>query len=73
MIPLIPFFFLPVTTSIWVSLVIAALTLFVVGFYKARTTVGSPGKSGVEMAVIGVVSALVGYLVGLVLRVPAGP
>ena len=73
LIPLIPFFFLPVTTSIWLSLVIAALTLFVVGFYKARTTVGSPGKSGVEMAVIGVVSALVGYLVGLVLRVPAGP
>ncbi len=73
LIPLIPFFFLPVSTSIWVSLVIAALTLFVVGVYKARSTVGSPGKSGLEMAVIGIVSALVGYLVGLILRVPAGP
>ena len=73
LIPLIPFFFLPVSTSIRVSLVIAALTLFVVGVYKARSTVGSPGKSGLEMAVIGIVSALVGYLVGLILRVPAGP
>lgn len=72
LIPLIPFFLLPVSTSIWVSLGIAALTLFVVGAYKARTTVGSPGKSGLEMAVIGIVSALVGYLVGFLLKVPAG-
>jgi VIT1/CCC1 family predicted Fe2+/Mn2+ transporter len=72
LIPLVPFFFLPVGTSIWVSLVIAALTLFVVGAYKALTTVGSPGKSGLEMAVIGIVSALVGYLVGLVLKVQGG-
>lgn len=72
LIPLVPFFFLPVSASIWVSLTISALTLFILGVYKARTTVGSPGKSGLEMAVIGIVSALVGYLVGLVLRVPAG-
>ena len=71
LIPLIPFIFLPVNTSIWVSLATAALTLFVVGAYKARTTVGHPGKSGLEMAAIGIVSALVGYLVGLILRVPA--
>jgi VIT1/CCC1 family predicted Fe2+/Mn2+ transporter len=44
--------------------------LFAVGFYKARTTVGHPGKSGLEMVVIGIVSALVGYLVGLLLKVP---
>lgn len=72
LIPLVPFFFLPVSNSIWVSLTISALTLFILGVYKAHTTVGSPGKSGLEMAVIGIVSALVGYLVGLVLRVPAG-
>lgn len=71
LIPLIPFLFLPVITSIWVSLVISTLTLFIVGFYKARTTVGHPGKSGLEMAVIGILSALVGYLVGLLLKIPA--
>ena len=73
LIPLIPFLFLDVKTSIWVSLIVSSLTLFVVGAYKARTTVGHPGKSGFEMAVIGILSALVGYLVGLILRVPAAP
>ncbi len=72
-IPLIPFPFLDVKTSIWVSLLISSVTLFLVGVYKARTTVGHPGKSGFEMAVIGIVSALVGYLVGLILKVPAAP
>jgi VIT1/CCC1 family predicted Fe2+/Mn2+ transporter len=71
LIPLIPFPFLDVKTSIWVSLAISAATLFVVGVYKARTTVGHAGKSGFEMAAIGIISALVGYLVGLILKVPA--
>lgn len=73
LIPLIPFLLLDVRTSIWVSLCISALTLFIVGFYKAHTTVGHPGKSGLEMAIIGTVSALVGYLVGIMLKVPATP
>ena len=73
LIPLLPFLFLPTNTSIWVSLVISALTLFVVGAYKARVTIGKPGKSGLEMAVIGTVSALVGYAVGFLLKVPPTP
>jgi len=52
-------------------LVISAITLFIVGVYKARTTVGHAGKSGFEMAAIGIVSALVGYVVGLVLKIPS--
>jgi predicted membrane protein (TIGR00267 family) len=36
LIPLVPFFFLPVNTSMVVSVVVAALVLFVVGAYKAR-------------------------------------
>ena len=73
LIPLAPFLFLPTGPSIWVSLGISALTLFIVGAYKARVTIGKPGKSGLEMAVIGTVSALVGYLVGVLLKVPATP
>jgi VIT1/CCC1 family predicted Fe2+/Mn2+ transporter len=73
LIPLVPFAMLPVTTSIWVSIVVTALVLFAVGAYKARTTVGRPWKSGLEMAVIGTVSALVGYAVGLLLKVPTVP
>jgi VIT1/CCC1 family predicted Fe2+/Mn2+ transporter len=64
---------LPVQYSMWVSIVLAAAALFAVGAYKARLTVGVPGKSGLEMAVIGTLSALVGYLVGVLLKVPNAP
>ncbi|MEW5872718.1 MAG: VIT1/CCC1 transporter family protein [Chloroflexota bacterium] len=73
LIPLVPFAFLPVGLSMWVSIVITALVLFGVGAYKARVTVGSPGKSGLEMAVIGTASALVGYAVGALLKLPTTP
>jgi VIT1/CCC1 family predicted Fe2+/Mn2+ transporter len=71
LIPLSPFLILPVVPAMVASMVIAALTLFAVGAYKARRTVGRPGRSGLEMALIGTASALVGYLVGLVFKVPA--
>ncbi len=70
LVPLSPFLFLPVTTGIWTSIVLSALVLFVVGAYKARVTIGHPGKSGLEMALIGTASALVGYAVGALLKVP---
>jgi len=69
LIPIIPFFFLPISTSMVVSTLVTALVLFFVGVYKAKIYVGNPGKSGLEMAIIGTVSALVGYLVGLLLRI----
>jgi vacuolar iron transporter family protein len=72
LIPLVPFMFLPVTTSMWTSVLLTAAVLFGVGAYKARVMVGHPGKSGLEMAVIGTLSAMVGYAVGVILRVPAG-
>lgn len=73
LIPLIPFAFLPVGSSMWVSVLITALVLFTVGAYKARMTVGHPGRGGLEMAVIGTVSALVGYVVGALLKIPTTP
>ncbi len=72
-IPLFPFFFWTVKLSIVFSILIAALTLFLVGVYKARVTVGKPFRSGLEMAVIGTVSALAGYAVGLIFKVPSVP
>jgi predicted membrane protein (TIGR00267 family) len=73
LIPILPFAVLQVATSMWVSILAATVVLFAVGVYKARKTVGHPGKSGVEMAVIGTLSALVGYVVGLLLKVPVSP
>jgi VIT1/CCC1 family predicted Fe2+/Mn2+ transporter len=70
LIPLVPFMFLSVKMGILVSILVSALVLFLVGAYKARVMVGHPGKSGLEMAVIGTVSALVGYVIGLLLKIP---
>lgn len=64
LIPLFPFIFLSLNTAILFSMSVSAVTLFAVGFYKAKTMVGHPGKSGLEMAIIGIASALVGYAVG---------
>jgi vacuolar iron transporter family protein len=72
LIPLSPFFFIPVNLGIWTSIIVSALVLFLLGVYKARVTIGHPGKSGAELALIGTVSALVGYAVGLIFRVTGG-
>jgi VIT1/CCC1 family predicted Fe2+/Mn2+ transporter len=73
LIPLIPFMFFDIATSMWTSVILTALVLFGVGFYKARVTVGHPARSGLEMALIGTLSALVGYAVGALLKVPPTP
>jgi len=73
LIPLAPFVFLPVDPGMVVAVVVTALVLFGVGAYKARTMVGHPAKSGLEMAVIGTLSALAGYAVGALFKVPGTP
>ncbi len=65
LIPLLPYFFLSVRDGIITSVLISAAALFVVGAMKAKLTIGNWGKSGLEMTVIGMVSALAGYFVGL--------
>jgi len=72
-VPLAPFMIWSVSISMWLSVLVTALVLFAIGAYKARVTVGKPLKSGIEMAVIGTVSALAGYLVGFLLKVPPVP
>jgi len=62
LIPLIPFLLLPLQWAVPVSLLVSALALFGVGAYKARITVGRPMRSGLQMAVIGIVSALAGLI-----------
>jgi len=73
LIPIIPFLLLPVKSSMIAALLLAAIVLFFVGVIKARLTVGDPGKSGLEMAIIGTLSALVGYAVGVILKIPSSP
>jgi VIT1/CCC1 family predicted Fe2+/Mn2+ transporter len=72
LVPLFPFFFIPVSIGIWISIALTAVVLFGVGVVKAQLTIGRPLRSGIEMAVIGTLSALVGYVVGLLFQAPPG-
>jgi VIT1/CCC1 family predicted Fe2+/Mn2+ transporter len=73
LVPLAPFLFLPIAVGIPLAIGLSAMTLFAVGAYKASTTVGKPGRSGLQMAIIGTVSALSGYLVGSLFGAPTTP
>jgi VIT1/CCC1 family predicted Fe2+/Mn2+ transporter len=64
LIPLIPFFILNRTPAVIAALIISTLTLFGVGAYKAVSLVGDWRKSGIQMMLIGLGAALVGFVVG---------
>ena len=72
LIPLAPFFFFSVGDAINVSLAFSALVLFAAGAVKAKLTVGNWFNSGAEMTLIGMASAIAGYLIGSLLGTPAG-
>lgn len=65
LIPLIPFFFLPVKAAIITAVIASALALFITGMIKAKLTFGSELRSGFEMLIIGMLAALAGYLIGI--------
>lgn len=69
-IPLAPFFLLNIKSATWISLIVSSLALFIVGYYKAQKTLGRKFiKSGIEMMIIGMISALVGYFVGSLFKI----
>jgi VIT1/CCC1 family predicted Fe2+/Mn2+ transporter len=63
MIPLIPFLFAgnDILMGILSSLAVSAIGLFGIGWYKAKMTVGKPHRSGLQMLLIGISSALAGF------------
>ena len=63
LLPLIPFVIArhEILWGIVASLVVSAIALFLIGWYKAKVTVGRPGRSGLQMTLIGVASALAGF------------
>jgi predicted membrane protein (TIGR00267 family) len=68
-IPLIPFFLFGAGTAMTYSIIASAIVLFAAGIVKAKYTVGTWWKSGLEMMLIGMASALAGYFVGALLQV----
>lgn len=69
LIPVMPFFFLPVQPSVWLSLAVCTLALFAVGAIKAKLTIGKWWQAGIELAAIGMAAAIGSYFIGLLLGI----
>ncbi|MDG6925337.1 MAG: VIT1/CCC1 transporter family protein [Nitrososphaerota archaeon] len=74
LIPLIPFFIstADLLADAVASILLSGGVLFFVGYYEARTTVGSLWRSGLQMALIGLAAGLAGFLIGHFIGAPAG-
>jgi vacuolar iron transporter family protein len=64
LIPLIPFFFMPVKIAIILSFIVSTIALFTLGAIKGKITSGNWKKTGIELAMIGILAAVVSYLIG---------
>jgi VIT1/CCC1 family predicted Fe2+/Mn2+ transporter len=75
LIPLAPFLVLQgnLLVATTASLAVSSVALFLVGWYRARSTVGRPGRSGLQMVLIGLAAALAGFAIGhLIGALPGG-
>jgi len=67
-IPMLPYIFFSGAAALYLSVALAAATLFSVGLFKGYLAARSPFQSGVEFFLIAVGAAGVGYLIGLVVQ-----
>jgi vacuolar iron transporter family protein len=63
-IPIIPFFFFTGATAVWISLIVAMLTHFGVGAARSIFTGRGIFRSGIDMFVVGMGVAAIGYFIG---------
>ena len=73
-IPLVPFLFAgnDILKGILTSVLASGVMLFLIGWYKAKMTVGRPARSGAQMLLIGISSALAGFGVAYLVSGGAG-
>ena len=73
-IPIVPFFVLPADPirAAIAAFVASAVTLFLIGWYEAKITIGSLWTSGVRMMIIGLGSGVAGFAIGLAFQKLAG-
>lgn len=69
MIPIVPLFFLPMPMAIYLSVIISAVALFVTGALEAKINIGNWIKKGIQLMLIGMVAAVIGFIIGKLLGV----
>jgi VIT1/CCC1 family predicted Fe2+/Mn2+ transporter len=72
LVPLLPYFFLGVHTAVYVSVSLAALTLFAMGAVKSRWTGRGWFVSGLEVFALGAFAGIAGYFFGTLLPAALG-
>jgi vacuolar iron transporter family protein len=72
LLPLVPFVLLPRAPAVIGALALSACVLFGVGIYSAKTLVGDWWRSGLQMLVIGLGAAGIGFLVGRLFNTTGG-
>ncbi|QQG38637.1 MAG: VIT1/CCC1 transporter family protein [Candidatus Woesearchaeota archaeon] len=65
-IPIFPYAFLTVKSALSTSILLTVVSLFLVGCWKTKLTKRSWLKSGLEMVLVGILAALIGYLIGTI-------
>lgn len=64
MIPILPFLLLNKEIAKKTSLILALITFFSIGYIKGYIIKDSPLKNGLEVLSIGIIAALISYIVG---------
>jgi VIT1/CCC1 family predicted Fe2+/Mn2+ transporter len=65
-VPLIPYLYVGagILASAIGSVALSGCLLFLIGYYEAKTTIGSLWRSGLQMAAIGLAAGIAGFLIG---------
>ncbi len=67
-IPLGPYFFLPVTTAFWMSITLSLAALFALGVFSGKMACINPLRTGIRMFIVGGGAMTIGIVIGIVLK-----
>lgn len=73
-IPLVPFFFVgsDVLLGAILSVILSGISLFAIGWYESKITVGAWWQNGLQMAAIGLAGGFAGYVIGYLIGATPG-
>lgn len=69
LIPIIPIILFPLPQSVYISITVAILSLFVLGVVKGKITRQSLIKSGLMVMIVGGVATAIGIIVGILFKI----
>jgi VIT1/CCC1 family predicted Fe2+/Mn2+ transporter len=72
LIPLMPFLVVTGTSAVVAAIALSGVTLFAVGAYSAKTLIGDWRKSGLQMLIIGLGAAALGFVIGRLFQSAGG-